>query len=71
MVRYYARSASDKTNQWPYWFVADSKRGGLNVTAELIRQHINPAHKGAVFLRDWNAVKLALTANAHLAKEDR
>lgn len=37
--RYYARSASDRTNDWPFWFVADKSRGGLNVTAELIRQY--------------------------------
>ena len=47
--RYFARSASDKTDEWPDWFVADRQKGGLNVTAELIRQHFYPDHKGAVF----------------------
>jgi len=46
--RYYARSASDNTDDWPFWFVADSQKGGLNVTAELTRLHINPHHKGLV-----------------------
>lgn len=35
-MRYYARSASDKTKDWPYWFVADSEKGGLNVTEKYI-----------------------------------
>jgi hypothetical protein len=26
MRRFYARSASDKTDNWPFWFVADEKR---------------------------------------------
>lgn len=35
-MRYYARSASDKTDNWPNWFVADAERGGLNVTASIV-----------------------------------
>ena len=35
MARYYARSASDNTDDWPFWFVADDPGGGINVTAEL------------------------------------
>lgn len=41
--RYYARSASDKTNDWPSWFVADRERSGLNVTVGLepsLRGHL-------------------------------
>jgi hypothetical protein len=26
--RYYARSASDQTDDWPWWFVADKQLGG-------------------------------------------
>jgi len=33
-VKYTARSASDKTNDWPFWFVADDR--GLNVTVKLV-----------------------------------
>lgn len=33
--RYYARSASDKTNDWPFWYVADKERSDLNVTIKL------------------------------------
>ena len=63
MSRYYARSASDKTDNWPAWYVADSARGGLNVTGNLIRKHINPLHRGGVFLSGWDAVKLAIKSN--------
>jgi hypothetical protein len=35
MPRFYARSASDKTDDWPFWFVADEMQGGLNVTKRL------------------------------------
>jgi len=40
--RYYARNASNHTEDWPFWLVADRKLGGLNVTAELVRAHIDP-----------------------------
>lgn len=33
--RFFARSASDNTDEWPFWFVADRNRGALNVTAEV------------------------------------
>ena len=33
--RYYACSASDKTDDWPWWFVADKQLGGRNVTSEV------------------------------------
>jgi hypothetical protein len=33
--RYFARSASDRTDDWPFWFVADRKLGGPNRTAEI------------------------------------
>ncbi len=38
MSRYYARSASDKTDDWPFWYVADIERGHLNVTSTLLRE---------------------------------
>ena len=34
--RYHARSASDRTDDWPFWFVADQDQGGLNVTVALV-----------------------------------
>jgi hypothetical protein len=61
--RFYARSASDRTDDWPYWFVADSQKGGLNVTEELIRRHLDPEHKGAVFCFRRGAEYLAILAN--------
>lgn len=63
MGRYYARSASDNRDDWPFWFVADGERGGLNVTADLIRQHTDPGHKGGVFMSDFEALELAMKAN--------
>jgi hypothetical protein len=35
--RYYARSASDSSDDWPFWFVADRENGDLNVTNRLLR----------------------------------
>ena len=32
--KYYAKSASDKTDDWPYWFVAN--QSGVNVTVQLL-----------------------------------
>lgn len=63
-LRYYARSANDKTDNWPFWLVADRKRGGLNVTADLMEAHFPTRHKpGAVFLSRDGAVYLAAVAN--------
>lgn len=36
LPRYCAQSASDRTNDWPYWFVADRQKGGLNITFEAL-----------------------------------
>ena len=63
MARYYARSASDKTKYWLFWFVADERRGGLNVTAEVSRQIGEPLPPGAVFVDPMSAVELARKAN--------
>lgn len=48
--RYFARSASDKSEDWPAWFVADRSKGGLNVTYR---------HTGAIFLSRKEAEELA------------
>lgn len=69
MSRYYARSASDNTDDWPYWFVADSMRGGLNVTAELVRELNLPSNPGAVLGMDEDMVKLAMRANSELHRQ--
>ena len=61
--RYYARSASDKTDNWPFWFVADRSKNRLNVTAELVRAHINPDHAGATLTRRAEAERIARIAN--------
>jgi hypothetical protein len=66
MRRFYARSASDKTDNWPFWFVADEKRGGVNVTGELcetLRIHRAP---GANLGARWDMVELAMRANREL-----
>ena len=62
-ARYYARSASDKTENWPFWFVADRNRGGLNVTAELVRAHISPDYAGLPLTHRTLAEKIAGIAN--------
>ena len=35
-MKYTARSASDRTDDWPFWFIADER--GLNVTVKLIQE---------------------------------
>ena len=66
-ARYYARSASDRTDDWPYWFVADAQKGGLNVTAKLVRQHFNVDPKGAKLCTRGDAERLAILANGAAA----
>lgn len=61
--RYFARSASDRTDDWPFWFVADRAKGDLNVTADLIREHHDPDHAGGVFVPRRGAEDLAALAN--------
>jgi hypothetical protein len=63
MDRYKAVSASDKTDDWPFWYVADTFHGYLNVTADVIRQHVSSDHKGGVFTDRINAIALANRAN--------
>lgn len=69
LPRYFARSASDKTDDWPFWFVADRNRGDINVTADLIRAIIDPSHQGRVFALREDAKILANMANA-MGRED-
>jgi hypothetical protein len=66
-ARYYARSASDRTDDWPYWFVADTQKGGLNVTAELVRQHLNVNPEGGTLCSRGHAERLAIIANGGFA----
>lgn len=61
--RYYARSASDNTDDWDFWFVADRLKGGLNVTAELIRLHFDANHAGATLTSRECAAEIAEIAN--------
>lgn len=62
--RHFPRSASDRTDDWPFWFVADRQAGGLNVTADLIRKHVNQDHVGGVFGSREQIEMLADVANA-------
>jgi hypothetical protein len=59
MARYYARSASDRTEDWPFWYVADSAKANLNVTV-----HFKPEMRGYLpFLPRDMAEELAQRAN--------
>jgi hypothetical protein len=61
--RYYARSASDRTDEWPWWFVADKQRGGLNVTSEVSKLLNRPTQPGATLCFREYAEELAEEAN--------
>jgi len=64
--RYYARSASDKTDDWPFWFVFDSQQGGLNVTNKLLKEFCEAfyeANKGCALLSKKDAAWLADKGN--------
>lgn len=80
MSRFYARSASDKTDRWPLWFVADSYQGGLNVTAGLVEARdgytrlqaarFRGVYRGAFgflpFLNPLDAARLSAWSNANI-----
>ncbi|MVA23183.1 hypothetical protein V6582_17785 [Agrobacterium vitis] len=61
--RYYARSASDRTDEWPFWFVADQRHGVLNVTGRLFEKLTGQPANGAVFTDREYAETLATQAN--------
>jgi len=61
--RYYARSASDKTDDWPWWFVADKHQGGLNVMQEVHKLLDLPIKPGAVLCVREYAEQLSEEAN--------
>jgi hypothetical protein len=59
MSRYLARSASDKTDAWPLWYVEDTHTG-INATVALF-----PETRGFMpFLPRYEAETLAERANA-------
>lgn len=65
--RYFARSASDRTDDWPLWFVADRARGNLNVTTQLL-----PELRGfSPFLSRADAEELARQSNRARAEQDQ
>ncbi len=48
---YVARSASDKTDDWPFWMVWD---GHMNVTYKACKEVFGDDEPGAVFVdREW------------------
>lgn len=61
--RYYARSASDRTDDWPFWFVADRKRGGLNVTSEVADLVGVKRGAGQVLVNKESALNIAARSN--------
>lgn len=61
--KFFARSASDYTEDWPYWFISDST--GLNVTVTLY-----PIMSGRLpFLSKDIAICLAELANKELKND--
>jgi hypothetical protein len=66
-ARYYARTASNRTDYWPIWFVADAQKGGLNVTEVLVRRHLNVDPEGTTLCSRGFAERLAILANGGAA----
>ena len=61
--RYFARSASDNTDNWPFWFVADRKRGDVNVTGEVCDMLGVQRAPGQTLVNPKAALILARAAN--------
>lgn len=70
-MEYIARSASDKTDNWPFWYVARGSRTGNNVVNELSREQlkqkgIDPKLAGgSVLMFKFEAIELAEWANTN------
>ncbi|MVA44660.1 hypothetical protein GOZ83_06135 [Agrobacterium vitis] len=63
LPRYFARSASDKAENWPFWFVADRQCGSVNVTGKIAEEMTGISSNGAVFASRAHAEMLATWAN--------
>jgi len=61
--RFFARSASDRTDDWPHWFVADRQNGEINVTIRLIEKRFGVALPLLPFL--WREACEAMAAQAN------
>lgn len=66
--RYSARCASDRDPNWPFWFVADRDRGGLNCTGALWERLTGESAGGAVLCGRQMAETIADLANAVAAR---
>lgn len=62
-MTYTARSASDKTDDWPYWMVWN---GSLNVTGQIRERVSGEMSNGRVFVSRIEAEDLSDRANAEL-----
>lgn len=62
-VKVVARSASDRTDDWPFWMVWD---GVVNVTAETMDALGLPRKPGAVFVTREYAEEIASRFNAEV-----
>ncbi len=63
-MKYEARSASDKTDDWPFWMVWN---GSVNVTGKVARKLGYLVPEGAVFVSRIGAERLAKEANERLS----
>ncbi len=62
-MSFYARSAADRTDDWPFWLVSDES--GLNVTVSLV-----PQLRGRMpFLPQEVAERVASRANEEVQKD--
>jgi len=59
-----ARSASDKTDDWPFWYVTDDKPADSNKALECIEAVIGIRHAGLPFIPRHIAEELAAAINA-------
>lgn len=71
---FFARSASDKTEEWPFWFVARRSNPSRNIFAELCDALGLARGRGQVLENREDALRLAALANAaptDLLKQER
>lgn len=64
--RYFARSASDRFEDWPCWYVADATRFGLNVVPEEFQRRTGRRPTGLPFMPRQMAEAWAAEMNADI-----
>ena len=70
-VMWRARSASDKSDDWPYWYVTNDSPADYNKTLDALEQITGKRPIGLPFVSRAQAIEIAKIMNAAQRQESR